>query len=312
MKEAHIPVLLKEVIAFLAPMPDKNFVDATCGFGGHTEAILEKTGPKGIVVGIDQDKEALEFAKTKLLRFGPRFIAVNDNYSQIKKVINDVEVDGGVLADLGVSSYQLDQPARGFSFMKEGPLDMRMDQASSLTAEMVVNGYPVEKITKILTSFADERFAKRIAENIEVARRKKPIKTTTELAEIVWDSVPKKFRQRGLNPATRTFQAIRMEVNNELGHLKEFLPQAIDILDVSARLAVITFHSREDKIVANCFKHEANPCTCPPQFPKCVCGKKPRIKIITKKAIQASINEKETNPRSRSARLRVIEKIVSL
>lgn len=309
MKEAHTPVLLQEVIEFLAPKANQNFIDATCGFGGHAEAILNKIGPSGILIGIDQDKEALKSSQERLVKFGERFKPFQGNFSKIDEAASGLVITGGVLADLGVSSYQIDEAVRGFSFAKEGPLDMRMDTNLELTAEMVINGYPVEKLTKIISSYADERFARRIVERIDTARSRKPIKTTIELAEIVWDSVPKRFRQKGINPATRTFQAIRMEVNNELGHLKEFIPKAIEILKPEARLAMITFHSREDKVVASYFKESANPCKCPPDFPECVCGAKPKIKIITKKSISATNRETLENPRSRSARLRVVEKI---
>ncbi len=309
MKEEHIPVLLHEVVECLTPKANKNFIDATCGFGGHAEAILEKTAPNGILIGIDQDTEALHLSKKRLEKYGDRFRDKLSNFSRIDEAARGIQVTGGILADLGVSSYQLDEVSRGFSFTKEGPLDMRMDASQELTAEMVVNGYPVDKLTKILKNFADERFATRIVERIDIARSKKPVKTTSELAEIVWDSIPKKYRQKGVNPATRTFQAIRMEVNNELGHLAEFLPKATSLLEKEARIAVITFHSREDKIVANFLREQANPCKCPPDFPECVCGRKPKIRIITKKSIQPGEEEIRNNPRSRSARLRVAEKI---
>jgi 16S rRNA (cytosine1402-N4)-methyltransferase len=309
MKEAHIPVLLHEVIENLAPKKNKNFVDATCGFGGHAEAILKEIGPRGVLIGIDQDNEALESSRQKLSDFKNRFRAYEGNFSEIDIATRDLKIDGGILADLGISSYQVDEASRGFSFAKEGPLDMRMDMSQELTAQMVVNGYPVEKLTKILRNFADERFASRIVERIDIARTKKPIKTTTELAEIVWDSIPKRYRQKGINPATRTFQALRIEVNNELGHLKEFLPKATSLLEPGARIAVITFHSREDKIVANYFKEQAHPCKCPPDFPECVCGLLPKLQIVNRKSIQATEKEMYENPRSRSARLRVAEKI---
>ncbi|MDD5693025.1 MAG: 16S rRNA (cytosine(1402)-N(4))-methyltransferase RsmH [Patescibacteria group bacterium] len=311
MNSEHTPVLLHEVIDLLAPKKNQNFVDATCGFGGHTEAILKLTGPKGIVIGIDQDEEALKSATERLKPFGERFKPHFGNFSQTAEAVDGLKIDGGILADLGVSSYQIDTAKRGFSFQKTGPLDMRMSKETSLTAEKIVNDWSKEEIAVILKQYADERFAVRIASAICRERGVKRLETTTKLAEIVKEAIPRKFWPKGVNPATKTFQAIRIAVNDELNQLKQFLPQALKILEPHARIAVITFHSREDYIVKKILKEEANPCTCPPDFPKCVCEKKPKIKIITKKSIQATSQEMDENPRSRSARLIVAEKINS-
>jgi len=309
MKERHIPVLLQEVIRELSPLKNQNFVDATVGLGGHTRALLEKTGPKGIVVGIDQDREALETTEAKLKTFGKRFRPFQGNFSEIDKATTGIVINGGILADLGVSSIQLDIADRGFSFKNQSTLDMRMDQSQPLTAEDVVNKYPESVLREIIKHNSDERFASKIAKEICQARLVKQIKTTSQLARIVEASIPKRFWPKNIHPATRTFQAIRMEVNQELQRLEEFLPKAIEIMFPGSRIAIITFHSREDYIVANYFKKEAAPCQCPPDFPKCVCGQKAKLKIINRKVIQATQAEIDYNPRSRSARLRVAEKI---
>jgi len=309
MKERHIPVLLQEVIRELSPLKNQNFVDATVGLGGHTRALLEKTGPKGIVVGIDQDREALETTEAKLITFGKRFRPFQGNFSEIDKATTGIVINGGILADLGVSSIQLDIADRGFSFKNQSILDMRMDQSQLLTAEDVVNKYPESVLREIIKHNSDERFASKIAKEICQARLVKQIKTTSQLARIVEASIPKRFWPKNIHPATRTFQAIRMEVNQELQRLEEFLPKAIEVMSPGSRIAIITFHSREDYIVANYFKKEVAPCQCPPDFPKCVCGQKAKLKIINRKVIQATQAEIDYNPRSRSARLRVAEKI---
>ena len=305
----HKPVLLQEVIKYLSPNENKNFVDCTLGLGGHAEAILEKTGPKGILIGIDQDAEALEIAKDKLKRFETRFQPFLDNFTNLTSIVSGVTVNGGILADLGVSSLQLDKPEKGFSFQQEGPLDMRMDQTGELTAYQIVNTYSQQELVEILRKFGDEKFAANIAKNIVAKRSSAPINKTTELAQIVSESIPRRFWPKRINPATRTFQALRIVVNDELGSLTRFLPQAVEVLSPGARIAVITFHSREDQIVKKFFKHEENPCQCPPSFPQCQCGAIPTLKIINRKAIMAGDEEIATNPRSRSARLRVAEKI---
>lgn len=304
----HNPVLLQEVIDCLAPKANENFIDATVGLGGHSEAILSKTGPNGLVFGIDRDQEALNETKNNLKKFGNRFRPYSGNFTEIKDAVKDEPITG-ILADLGVSSYQLETAKRGFSFRDEAELDMRMDQSQKETAYDIVNNYNQKELADIIALYSDERFAGRIAQNIVDKREEKPISTTTQLSEIVAKSIPRRFWPKRIHPATRTFQAIRIEVNRELTGLEDFLPQARDILTSGGRLAVISFHGLEDEIVRDFFKREANPCECPPEFPTCVCGKKPTLKIITKQPISASDEEIKINPRSRSAKLRVAEKI---
>lgn len=306
MNEKHIPVLLQEVLNGLAVTKGKTYVDATLGFGGHSEAIIARGGN---VIGIDQDETALGSAQTRLEAAGARFKGVKGNFRDIDMLLMGEHVDGGMLADIGVSSYQLDIAERGFSFQANGPLDMRMDMQAPLTADEVVNDWEEAKITKIIRDYGEERFAARIASHIVQARSEKHIETTGELAKIVSGAIPKKFWPKTISPATKTFQAIRIAVNDELGALAEFLPKATDMLQSGARLAVITFHSLEDRIVKDYMRERANPCTCPPEFPKCNCGLVADIKVITKKPIIATEEEINTNPRSRSAKLRIIEKI---
>jgi len=309
MNEKHVPVLSHEVIAVLNPKPGKNYIDATLGFGGHSELILEATNPDGRLLGIDQDENALAYATERLKPYGERFQAIQGNFSEIEELASDCKVTGGILADIGVSSVQLDEAERGFSFSKPGPLDMRMDRSQPLTAGEIVNTWEESKIMKIIREYGEERFANRITSHIVEARTNGHIETTTELAEIVASAIPRKFWPKGINPATRTFQGLRIAVNDELTVLTRFLPAATNILQPGARLAVITFHSLEDRIVKNFMRERANPCTCPPQFPKCICDKTADIKLVTKKPVAATETEISTNPRARSAKLRVIEKL---
>jgi 16S rRNA (cytosine1402-N4)-methyltransferase len=309
MKSPHIPVLLQEVIHYLVPTSGKNFVDATLGFGGHSEEILKRIGPDGKLVGIDQDKAALDYATARLQPFGDRFTGYLGNYTEITEAAQGMVVDGGILADIGVSSYQIDEAARGFSFQEDGPLDMRMSRDNPVTAASIVNEWEPTEITKILWEYGEERFAKRIVTRITEAREIKYIETTTELADIVSRAIPRKFWPDRVNPATKTFQALRIAVNDELGVLREFLPKAVDLLAPGARLGVITFHSLEDRIVKDFMRERANPCTCPKEFPQCNCGKVTDITLVTRKPITATEEEIAENRRSRSAKLRVIEKI---
>jgi 16S rRNA (cytosine1402-N4)-methyltransferase len=309
MKSPHIPVLLQEVIHYLVPTSGKNFVDATLGFGGHSEEILKRIGPDGKLVGIDQDEAALDYATARLQPFGDRFTGYLGNYTEITEAAQGMVVDGGILADIGVSSYQIDEAARGFSFQEDGPLDMRMSRDNPVTAASIVNEWEPTEITKILWEYGEERFAKRIVTRITEAREIKYIETTTELADIVSRAIPRKFWPDRVNPATKTFQALRIAVNDELGVLREFLPKAVDLLAPGARLGVITFHSLEDRIVKDFMRERANPCTCPKEFPQCNCGKVTDITLVTRKPITATEEEIAENRRSRSAKLRVIEKI---
>lgn len=309
MNEKHVPVLSQEVIASLNPSGGQNYIDATLGFGGHSELILERIAPDGRLLGIDQDEAALEYAQKRLAPFGTNFVAKQGNFSEIAELATDFPVSGGILADIGVSSVQLDEAERGFSFSKSGPLDMRMNRQQTLTAHEIVNTWEETKIAKVIREYGEERFASRIAKAIVAARTVSPIETTTKLAEIVSAAIPRKFWPKGINPATRTFQGLRIAVNDELGVLERFLPKATDLLLPGAKLAVITFHSLEDRVVKDFMKERVNPCTCPPEFPKCICGKVADVELITKKPITATEEEISVNPRARSAKLRIIQKI---
>lgn len=309
MTQIHTPVLLHEVIEWLDPRANENFVDCTLGFAGHSSEIMTKIGPDGILVGIDQDREALSFASKKLEKYGKRFKPFYGNFEEIEEAVESTPITGGILADLGVSSFQLDEAERGFSFQKSGPIDMRMSAENTLTAKVIVNEYSEKDLTEIIRKYGDERFSARIASRIVKEREKGEITNTLELAKIVSEAIPRRFWPKSINPATRTFQALRIAVNDELGVLERFLPKAIEILEPGARLGIITFHGLEDKIVKEFFTKMANPCTCPPEFPKCICEKSPIVKILTKKGIKSTEEEIKNNPRSRSAKLRVVEKL---
>lgn len=288
------------------------YVDGTLGGGGHTGIILEKSSPKGIVIGIDKDEEALDFASLKLKEYGDRLITVQGDFMDMSSII-PMEYTGrvsGILLDLGVSSYQLDNGERGFSFMHDGKLDMRMDKSKDLCAKDVINSYSKEKLTDIFYKYGEEKWSKRIAEFIVEARKEKTIDTTFELVDIIKKAVPAGFRkQQGIHFATRVFQAVRIEVNGELDRLDKALWSMLDVLKNGGRICVITFHSLEDRIVKQTFKKMENPCECPPKAPMCVCGKTPMGKVVTRKPIIPGNIEINENPRSRSAKLRVFEKI---
>ncbi|SCZ77034.1 16S rRNA (cytosine(1402)-N(4))-methyltransferase RsmH [Acidaminobacter hydrogenoformans] len=306
----HVSVLLEACIEALEIREDGDYVDCTLGGGGHSEAILERL-PKGRLAGIDQDKEALAAAKERLERFGNHFVPVHSNFVNLKTVVEDLGWDGvdGILIDLGVSSYQLDEAERGFSYMNDGLLDMRMDQTQSLTAEEVVNTYSEKSLYEVIRDYGEEKWASRIAKFIVEARRKAPIKTTSELVSIIKAAIPAKARQDGPHPAKRTFQAIRIEVNDELGIIEKTIRDGVSLLRPGGRFAVITFHSLEDRIVKQTFKDLATACTCPPEIPVCVCGRKSIVKSITRKPILPTEAELEQNPRARSAKLRVAAKL---
>ena len=310
MKFEHTSVLLEEVLDNLAIRPDGIYVDGTLGGGGHSYHILEKLTAGGRLIGIDQDTDAIAAASERLSEFGGAVTIVHDNYEHIGEVLRDLGIGkvDGILLDLGVSSYQLDNPERGFTYRTDAPLDMRMDRSSSLSAKEIVNTYPEEELTRILREYGEERCAARIASNIVKARSKKPLETTGELSAIVRASIPARMREKGGNPDKRTFQAIRIACNRELDVLRDSLDEMIDLLTPGGRLCVITFHSLEDRIVKNAFKRNENPCTCPPEFPVCVCGKKSKGRVITRKAIAPTARELEVNRRSASAKLRVFEK----
>ena len=294
----------------LAIRPDGIYVDGTLGGGGHSYHILERLTDGGRLIGIDQDTDAIAAASERLAKYGDSVTIVHDNYEHIAEVLESLSIPkvDGILLDLGVSSYQLDNPERGFSYRTDAPLDMRMDQGSALSAKDIVNTYPQEELTRILQEYGEERCAARIAANIVREREKKPLETTGDLSRIIRASIPGKMREKGGNPDKRTFQAIRIACNRELDVLRDSLDQMIDLLNPGGRLCVITFHSLEDRIVKNAFKRNENPCTCPPEFPVCVCGKKPKGRVVTRKAIAPSAQELEVNRRSASAKLRVFEK----
>ncbi len=311
MEFKHVSVLLKESVDMLLVKKGGLYIDMTLGGGGHSEEILKRGGK---VIGIDQDKNAIEAASKRLKPFGENFRAVQTNFSEIKSVAQSLDITevDGIIADLGVSSHQLDEEERGFSYMHSAPLDMRMNPDADFSAKDVVNTYSASELERIITSFGEERWAKRIAEFIVKERNNKEIETTGELVSIIKAAVPKGARIDGPHPAKRTFQAIRIEVNRELDILGQAVTDAVSLLKTEGRIAVITFHSLEDRIVKNTFSHLADGCTCPKDFPVCVCGNKPEIKIITKKPVISSKEELEENPRSRSAKLRVAEKILGV
>lgn len=305
----HKPVLLDEVIEYLIIDPAGVYVDGTIGGGGHSYEIASRL-TTGRLIGMDQDEAAVQAAGLRLLQFGEKVTIVRSNYRNIRTVLQDLRIEkvNGILLDLGVSSYQLDTPERGFSYRENGPLDMRMDKRINTTAKDVVNTYSEAELYRIIKNYGEEKFAGNIARHIVRAREKKPIETTYELNEIIKEAIPAKFRATGGHPSKRTFQAIRIEVNRELDVLKETLDDMIDLLLPGGRLAIITFHSLEDRIVKEAFRTNENPCTCPPDFPVCVCGKKPKGKIVTRKPVLPSNKEMELNKRSKSAKLRVFEK----
>jgi len=310
LKFEHTSVLLEEVLENLAIRLDGIYVDGTLGGGGHSYHILERLTDGGRLIGIDQDTDAIAAAGERLAKYGDAVTIVHDNYEHIAEVLESLSIAkvDGILLDLGVSSYQLDNPERGFSYRTDAPLDMRMDQGSALSAKDIVNTYSQEELTRILREYGEEKCAARIAANIVRERAKKPLETTGDLSRIIRVSIPGKMREKGGNPDKRTFQAIRIACNRELDVLRDSLDKMIDLLSPGGRLCVITFHSLEDRIVKNAFKRNENPCTCPPEFPVCVCGKKSKGRVVTRKAIAPSKQELEVNRRSASAKLRVFER----
>ena len=310
MKFEHTSVLLEEVLDNLAIRPDGIYVDGTLGGGGHSFHIVERLTQGGRLIGIDQDTDAIAAAGERLAAFGDAVTIVHDNYENIAGVLADLSIRevNGILLDLGVSSYQLDNPERGFTYRTDAPLDMRMDRSSSLTAREIVNTYSAEELTRILREYGEEKCASRIAAGIVKRRAVRPLETTGELSEIVRASIPARMREKGGNPDKRTFQAIRIACNRELDVLQDSLDRMIDLLSPGGRLCVITFHSLEDRIVKNAFRRNEKPCICPPEFPVCVCGKKSKGTVVTRKAITPSAHELEVNRRSASAKLRVFER----
>lgn len=310
MEFKHVSVLLNEVIEKLNIKENGIYVDCTLGGAGHSINILKSLSNEGRLIGIDQDTAAIEASKIRLSKY-ENVEYVHDNFRNIKKILKDLNIDkvDGILMDLGVSSYQLDEEKRGFSYMHDAPLDMRMNLDSNFSAFNVVNDYSEEELYNVIKNYGEEQFAKRIAGFIAYRRSKSQIMTTMQLVEIIKAAIPAKYRRQGSHPAKKTFQAIRIEVNKELQYLDKTIEEAISCLNVEGRICIISFHSLEDRIVKRKFKGLENPCTCPPDFPQCVCGKKPVIKLISKKPILPSEEEIEGNARSRSAKLRVAEKL---
>lgn len=306
MEFAHIPVLLEQCLDGLDIKPDGIYFDGTCGGAGHSREIAKRL-TTGRLIGIDRDPDAVAVASERLSGLPAQ--VVRGNYSEIKQIADDLGICGadGILLDLGVSSYQLDNSERGFSYHNDAPLDMRMSKEGT-SARDIVNEYSKEQLTKILYEYGEEKFAPRIAETIIKRRSEKPVETTTELADIVRDSIPAKFR-RDKNPCKKTFQAIRIAVNYEFDHLDRALDEGFELLKPGGRFCIITFHSLEDRIVKQRFAGWCKGCTCPPDFPVCVCGNKPKGKLVCRKPLEASEEELEANPRSRSAKLRIIEKL---
>ena len=305
----HKPVLLEEVLEGLNIKPDGIYADGTLGGAGHSFEIAGRL-EKGRLIGTDQDEDAIKAATGRLEPYKERCSIVKSNYEAMDKVLADLGIDkvDGILLDLGVSSYQLDTPERGFSYRTDAPLDMRMDRENGMTAKDLVNTYSEYDLFRIIRDYGEDRFAKNIAKHIAAARAVKKIETTFELNEIIRASIPAKVRETGGHPSKRTFQAIRIELNRELEVLSESLETMIDLLNDKGRLCIITFHSLEDRIVKKAFNTAENPCICPPGFPVCVCGRKPKGKHLTKKAITPSDVEMNDNPRSKSSKLRIFER----
>ena len=311
MEFKHTSVLLDETIEGLDIKSDGIYVYGTLGGGGHSSVICSRLSEKGILIGIDRDRDALAAASERLKQYSCTRHYVQSNYSDIKNVLEKLGIDAidGAVLYLGVSSFQLDNAERGFSYMNDAPLDMRMSQEDTFTAYDVVNGYTKDELAGIIRKYGEEKWASRIAEFIVKFRKKKPVESTFELVEIIKAAVPAKARRDGPHPAKRTFQAIRIEVNDELGQLRRACDEFCDVLAPGGRLCVITFHSLEDRIVKECFKRRVNPCTCPPEFPVCICGKTADVRKITGKPVVPGEEELEHNHRARSAKLRIIEKL---
>lgn len=310
MEFSHYSVMLKETIEELKVKPDGIYVDGTLGGGGHAYKVCKRLSDAGHFYGIDQDAAAIAAASQRLSEFGDRVTIIRSNYCEMCKELRDRGVTGvdGIVLDLGVSSYQLDEADRGFTYREDAALDMRMDQRQEKTARDIVNGYSEMDLYRIIRDYGEDKFAKNIAKHIVAARAKAPIQTTGELTEIIRQSIPMKIQATGGHPAKRTFQAIRIELNRELDVLRESLDGMINLLDDGGRICIITFHSLEDRIVKTIFRKNENPCTCPPDFPVCVCGKESKGKVITRKPILPSAVEMEENPRSKSAKLRIFER----
>ena len=313
MEFVHKSIMLEEVIESLAIKPNGIYVDGTLGGAGHSSEIAKRLGPEGRLIGIDQDGEAIAAATKRLEPYKDRVTIVRSNYAQMCQVLKELGISkvDGILLDLGVSSYQLDNAERGFTYREDVPLDMRMDQRQTKTARDIVNEYSEMELYHMIRNYGEDQFAKNIAKHIVAARQEAPVETTGQLIEIIKAAIPKKIRATGGHPAKKTFQAIRIELNHELDVLKNTLEDMIDILDDEGRIAIITFHSLEDRIVKNIFRTCERPCICPPEFPVCVCGRESKGKVITRKPIVPGREELEENSRSKSAKLRVFERRIT-
>ena len=312
MEFVHKSIMLEEVIESLAIKPNGIYVDGTLGGAGHSSEIVKRLGEDGRLIGIDQDGEAIEAATKRLKPYKDKVTIVRSNYAQMKEVLHNLGIEkvDGILLDLGVSSFQLDTPERGFTYRSEdAPLDMRMDDRQKLTARDIVNEYSEMELFRIIRDYGEDRFAKNIAKHIVQARKEKPIETTGELNAIIRGAIPMKVQVTGGHPSKRTYQAIRIELNHELDVLRDNLDDMIELLNDGGRCCIITFHSLEDRIVKSAFKKNENPCTCPSNFPVCVCGNKSRGHVVTRKPILPSEKELEENSRSKSAKLRVFERV---
>lgn len=305
----HVPVLFNEVIDSLNIKANGTYMDGTVGGAGHSSGICERLSDDGHLVAVDRDSVALETAMERLSKFSCKKTFIHANYSDVDKIRTEIGKVDGILLDLGVSSYQLDTAERGFSYMHDAPMDMRMNEDDMFTAATVVNEYSEAELFRIIKEYGEERWASRIAKFIVKARDEKYIETTGQLVDIIKAAIPASARRTGPHPAKRTFQAIRIEVNGELEHLKLAMEKLPELLAPGGRMSVITFHSLEDRIVKDAFNKRVNPCTCPPELPVCVCGKVADVRKVTRKPLVTSEQELESNPRARSAKLRVIEKI---
>lgn len=307
----HKSVLLKETVEGLHVKPDGIYVDGTLGGGGHSYEVCTRLGEKGSIIGIDQDEAAIEAASVRLKDFGGKVTIVRSNYCDMKSRLHELGVDkvDGIMLDLGVSSYQLDTAERGFSYREDAPLDMRMDRRQKMTARDIVNNYSEMDICRVIRDYGEDKFAKNIARHIVRERGRKSIETTGELTEIIRHAIPMKYQKKSGHPAKRTFQAIRIELNRELEVLRDSLDDMIEILNSGGRLCVITFHSLEDRIVKQVFRKNENPCTCPADFPVCVCGNISKGRVVTRKPVLPSEAEMEENSRSKSAKLRIFERV---
>lgn len=310
MEFSHQPVLLQETIENLKIKPEGIYVDGTIGGAGHAVEVCKRLSGSGRLIGIDQDADAIEAARSRLIQYKERVTILRGNYCNLTEMLKQEGIQSvdGILLDLGVSSHQLDDAERGFTYREDVPLDMRMDRRQALSAREVVNDYDEKELYRIIRDYGEERYARNIARHICRARQEQPIATTGQLTEIIRASIPVKARAAGGHPAKRTFQAIRIEVNRELEVLQDSLEGMIDFLNDGGRICVITFHSLEDRIVKNIFRKAENPCTCPPDFPVCVCGKKPKGIIVTRRPVVPSEEEMKTNTRSKSSKLRVFER----